>query len=72
MGIFKKNGLRAEARKPLILLEPLRGFEPPTRALRMRCSTTELQRRITQKLLYSTYSKMSIAVNRSKGCLSVF
>lgn len=25
---------------------PLRGFEPPTHALRMRCSTPELQRRI--------------------------
>ena len=23
---------------------PLRGFEPPTHALRMRCSTPELQR----------------------------
>jgi hypothetical protein len=24
---------------------PLKGFEPPTHALRMRCSTPELQRR---------------------------
>ena len=31
----------------LILLEPLGGLEPSTRALRMRCSTTELQRRVT-------------------------
>lgn len=29
---------------------PLEGFEPPAHALRMRCSTTELQRRINLEI----------------------
>ena len=38
-------------RSLVFLLEPLGGFEPLTRALRMRCSTTELQRRMVQVIL---------------------
>ena len=46
-----KISLPAKKLEGLILLEPLRGFEPPTRALRMRCSTTELQRHMVQNTL---------------------
>ena len=30
---------------------PLKGFEPPTHALRMRCSTPELQRQQIKRVL---------------------
>ena len=43
----KKNKPSGQKLEGLILLEPLGGLEPSTRALRMRCSTTELQRRVT-------------------------
>ncbi len=46
-------------RNPLKALEnmvPLKGFEPPTHALRMRCSTPELQR--LAKLFYPIGPKL--------------
>ena len=51
MAEITEKSLLTQKRESLIYLEPLRGFEPPTRALRMRCSTTELQRHMVQNSL---------------------
>ena len=46
-----KISLPAKKLEGLILLEPLRGFEPPTRALRMRFAVPELKRHVVQSAL---------------------
>src|SRR5690606_34721593 len=46
--INKKRARFFETEEEMV---PLRGFEPPTPALRMRCSTPELQRRAGRALL---------------------
>jgi len=47
----KKLSLPAKKLEGLILLEPLRGFEPPTRALRMRISAKNPHRHMAQNAL---------------------
>ena len=52
LGRYLQRGRSAdETRNPFEIMVPQEGFEPPTRALRMRCSTPELLRRICDRAL---------------------